>query len=1776
MKATRHLFPALFLFAVLQAAAQKKDSILLQSGWVPTVPNISGASIDNFNRAAPREKSRAFVVLQFDAMPNEGVKRSLAAQGIVLLDYLPRNAFTATISGNIRTGSLQTARVRSIISLKPQQKMHPSLHGLQVPHWAVKQSGTVDVQVVFPKSFSSAEVVAALREKNISIVSQDLAAYQVLTLRIALNRLAELASYPFITYVEPVSPDAQPLNYNNRWASGALVLNQATALGGKGLNGEGVTIGVGDNADVQFHPDFYGRLINRSTTTYEGHGTHVTGIAAGAGNINEMGRGYASKATIISQYFNGILVNTPVYVKDHNMVITNNSYSAIAINCETFGIYNISSYVIDRQAFELPHLQHVFAAGNSGNASCGIYPPGYGSVLGGFQSAKNVLSVGAATHLGVLWPKSSKGPVKDGRVKPDIIAMGAGVFSSYPASTYAYDWGTSMAAPSVSGALALMYQRYRQLNGGNDPKSALMKALLCNGAAEAGNTGPDYAYGFGFMDVRRSIDMLEKNNYATGQLAAGANRSHTITVPANTAMVKATLYWHDPPASVLGTQTLVNDLDLSVVDASGTAQLPKILDPTPSMITQPAVTGEDHTNNMEQVVLVNPAAGTYTMRVNATRIAQNPAQEYFVVYDIIPADLTLRYPLGNMNVGAGETVSIQWDAFDNSSNTFTLQWSADNGATWTDIATAVPAAQRNYDWTAPSVASEQVRVRVLRNGTAVGSTSQPFAILGTPSISLSTTQCEGYIRLDWTAVAGATGYEVMMLSGDEMNTVATTTALSYTWNSLSKDSIYWVTVRATLNGKPGRRAVALSRKPDNGNCSNNISDNDLKLEAIVSPVSGRIFTKTALQPATPVRIAIKNLDDAAAANFTVSYSVNGGAWHSEPLTAAVAAGAVYTHDFTAPYDFSAPGRYEIKAVVTNAAADPVTRNDTLTAVVRQLANAPIDLNAGFLDDLEQASNQSYVAGTTGLEGGDRYDYEQTAVFGRLRTFVNTGFAYSGSKAITMDRTRNGSTPKSINYFTGTFNLSAYDAVTDDVRLDFLFNNPGTNYINDNRVWIRANDTLPWIEVFNMDGPRPPGYNRSPSIEMSDSLIARGQQFSSSFQVRWSQSGVTQATNPDYSPGISVDNIHLYKAVNDLAIVQIDTPKVVACGLNNATPIMISVRNNSYQALSNIPVRFGIDNVWTSETIASIPGNTTIKYTFNTKADLSQDGLYNLVATVNFPTDNFRNNDTVAVSLRVLPLLTSFPHIENFEQGAGGWFAEGMNSSWALGTPASQKINKAASGSRAWKTNLTANYNDMERSFLMSPCYQIAGMSRPTLSFSVAMDLEDCGSTLCDGMWIEYTVDDKSWQRLYPDSAFNFYDSVKAYWSKENDTRWRVVTAGLPTGVDRIRLRLAMFSDEAVNREGVAIDDIHLYDRAAIYDGTTVMVPARSISGAGWQHFEKDGKLVASVNPGNQSLGATTVGAYIFPDSVRYDTADYLHSRNLVIQPSAAQFDDSVAIRFYFLDSEVLDLVNAGNCTTCDKVSSAYELGIAKYSELNDAVENGTLSDNMAGSWDFIPPQSLAIVPFDKGYYAEFKVKTLSELWLRKSAFAVQIPHAATVQDFDARKEGGNVDVSWYVSSEVNVHHYEIELAKGNADLQQGRFQAIGSVTARNEAGASYNFDDVENNKRGARYYRLKTVFKDGSVQYSDTKAVLFSPEFEWMVFPNPSDGIFQLQYQGVEGTPIAGRLIDATGRVVSTFTLEANGFVQKFSLNLSAKNAGVYLLQLYDGETTKVYKLFRK
>src|SRR4029079_16481925 len=130
---------------------------------------------------------------------------------------------------------------------------------------------------------------------------------------------------------------------NSREGSRANVLNNTVANGGLGLNGEGVTIGIGDNSAALAQIDFAGRLIERNTGNAF-HGVHVMGTSAGAGNVNELYRGYASKATIINASDQAIL--TPLYVQDHHMVLTNNSYGPTG-PCEFNGIYTITSQVMD-------------------------------------------------------------------------------------------------------------------------------------------------------------------------------------------------------------------------------------------------------------------------------------------------------------------------------------------------------------------------------------------------------------------------------------------------------------------------------------------------------------------------------------------------------------------------------------------------------------------------------------------------------------------------------------------------------------------------------------------------------------------------------------------------------------------------------------------------------------------------------------------------------------------------------------------------------------------------------------------------------------------------------------------------------------------------------------------------------------------------------------------------------------------------------------------------------------------------------------------------------------------------------------------------------------------------------------------------------------------------------------------------------------------------------------------------------------------------------------
>ncbi len=149
----------------------------------------------------------------------------------------------------------------------------------------------------------------------------------------------------------------------------------------------------------------------------------------------------------------------------------------------------------------------VVSAGNSGDAceSIDAVPASYSSAL----------TVGSIDNQGQISTFSSRGPV-DGLLKPDITAPGEEILSSVPGGGYATLDGTSMAAPHISGVVALMISAQPSLA---DDLDRLIDTLLASaipqdiGNADCteglGTQQPNNTFGYGLVDAYRAIKLLQ-------------------------------------------------------------------------------------------------------------------------------------------------------------------------------------------------------------------------------------------------------------------------------------------------------------------------------------------------------------------------------------------------------------------------------------------------------------------------------------------------------------------------------------------------------------------------------------------------------------------------------------------------------------------------------------------------------------------------------------------------------------------------------------------------------------------------------------------------------------------------------------------------------------------------------------------------------------------------------------------------------------------------------------------------------------------------------------------------------------------------------------------------------------------------------------------------------------------------------------------------------------------------------------------------------------------
>ena len=504
-----------------------------------------------------------------------------------------------------------------------------------------------------------------------------------------------------IMRLQGLDETGQPLylmTESNANASATTRTNQLYSGGSLGLTLNGSSdavknrLGIWDGGAVfGTHAELANRVTQQdNVTATDIHATHVSGTLIATG-ISAQARGMSFGANLKAWDFSNDIAEMTAAAKD--LAISNHSYGFPAgwsyssttnrwswlgnlLVSQTedyrFGFYDSNAQAFDKVAYAAPFYLIVKSAGNNR----GDNGPGDGKyyflgtstrdssnvarkksdgydILSTSSNAKNILTVGAVVGTGGNAPAqpsdvsisnfSSWGPTDDGRIKPDLVAVGVNVFSTSNASTTAYAVlsGTSMSSPQTSGSLLLLQEAYSKQNGGQLMLSSTLKGLALHTAFDAGNQGPDYIYGWGLLDTEKAAKVIlntDKTNSLTERnLANGTTYTQKITTSGKGALT-ATICWTDPegvPLPIIAdnvnnrTPRLVNDLDLRISDGT-TNYLPFILNPDkPADV---ATRGDNIRDNVEQILIPDAVPGrVYTLTVSNKGTLRNNAQDYALI-----------------------------------------------------------------------------------------------------------------------------------------------------------------------------------------------------------------------------------------------------------------------------------------------------------------------------------------------------------------------------------------------------------------------------------------------------------------------------------------------------------------------------------------------------------------------------------------------------------------------------------------------------------------------------------------------------------------------------------------------------------------------------------------------------------------------------------------------------------------------------------------------------------------------------------------------------------------------------------------------------------------------------------------------------------------------------------------------------------------------------------------------------------------------------------------
>lgn len=579
---------------------------------------------------------------------------------------------------------------------------------------------------------------------------------------------------------------ADTISVDELWPSGSSGLS---------ITGSNTVMGIWDGGDVLTnHYEFVSGAASRaqdkdgtSSLPPDFHPTAVAGtmMAQGVGYAAAKGMAYLGQlwtydwfqdleTEMNSAYANNVRLSNHSYGQQAGWgtvvlgdgSVTNCWFGDLAISGSEsylFGRYEELCSNVDAVAYGNPLSLPVWAAGNERDDAAppagswyvtftngtpiwsnGSRPNDY--FQGGFDTiadrglAKNVLSIGAVYKIAGGYSGtgsvniagfSSCGPSDDGRVKPDVVATGVGLFTPIlyppdPTNPYYYTTnasGTSFSSPSAAGAVGLLVDLRKRLVPEFPYLASTLKGIILHTADDASTRGPDYRTGWGLINADTAASLVQ-NDHDTGgkqfikevSLLNSNDIEFAVTATGGVPL-KVTICWTDPADAVQPVQldptnrVLVNDLDLRIIGPTGVTNLPWILNS--SNPSNAATTGDNYRDNVEQVVITNVAAGTqYVVRVThkGTLVDDTGQAAYqdvsIVLSGIFPetrADLAVAQA-----ALAGDEEMLLWPSV--VGQNYRVQTAIDlMNQAWTNLSAEISATKTNTAWESGGAPSGDLR-----------------------------------------------------------------------------------------------------------------------------------------------------------------------------------------------------------------------------------------------------------------------------------------------------------------------------------------------------------------------------------------------------------------------------------------------------------------------------------------------------------------------------------------------------------------------------------------------------------------------------------------------------------------------------------------------------------------------------------------------------------------------------------------------------------------------------------------------------------------------------------------------------------------------------------------------------------------------------------------------------------------------------------------------------------------------------------------------------------